>query len=75
MDAITKIEHHIGQNAEKQNILLMDLIKAFGTINRTILRNTLYKKCPLIQTILRIRRGRNNTTLQAKHKRGTEKTS
>ena len=45
----------------------MDLSKAFDTVNRTILWTSLYKAGLPIQTILHIRRGHIDTTLQAKH--------
>ena len=47
----------------------MDLIKAFGAVNRTILRTTLYKVGLPVQTILQIRRGHRKTKLQAKYNR------
>jgi len=62
-----KIEQYIDQREGKRNILLMYLSKAFDTVNRAILWNTLYKKGLPIKTILHIRRGRNQTILQAKH--------
>ena len=45
----------------------MDLSKAFDAVNRTILRTSLYKAGIPIQTILHIRRGHTNTTLQSKY--------
>ena len=45
----------------------MDLSKAFDTVNRTILWTALYKTGIPIQTILHIRRGHANTTLQSKY--------
>jgi len=62
-----KIEQYIEQGAGKQNVLLTDLSKAFGAVNRTILWNTLYKQGVPVQAILHIRRGHNKTILQAKH--------
>ena len=62
-----KIEQFIDQGEAKQNVLLMDLTKAFDAVNRTILWNTLYKQGVPIQTILHIRRGSNRAILQAKH--------
>lgn len=44
IDAIVKIEQYIGQNKDTQNILLMDLAKAFDAVSRKILWGTLYKK-------------------------------
>ena len=67
IDAIVKIEQYIEQNSTAKNILLMDLSKAFGAVNRTILWNTLYKQGVPVQAILHIRRGHNKTILQAKH--------
>jgi len=70
-----KIEQFIDQGEGKQNVLLMDLSKAFGDVNRTILWNTLYKQGVPIQTILNIKRGHNKTILQAKHNKQYGKTS
>ena len=47
----------------------MDIGKAFGAVHRTVLWTSLYKKGVPIQTIHRIRRGREKTTLQAKYNR------
>ena len=46
----------------------MDLTKAFGKVNRTLLWTTLYKKGLPIEMINRIRRGHKNTTLAPKLK-------
>ena len=43
-DAIQKIETHIQQETPGKCILLMDLGKACDTVNRTRLREPLYKK-------------------------------
>ena len=43
-DAIIKVEQYIEQADSKAKILLMGLPKAFGAINRTLLRANLYKK-------------------------------
>ena len=37
MDAITKIEHAIQTGPDSATIVLMDLSKAFGCVNRLIL--------------------------------------
>jgi len=67
IDAIVKIEQYIEHNSTTQNILLTGLSKAFDTVNRTILWETLYEKGIPIQAILQIRRGHIETTLQEKH--------
>jgi len=59
-----KIEQYIEQNSTAKNILLMDLSKAFGAVNRTILWTALYKEGIPEKTILHIRRGRSRTTQQ-----------
>ena len=41
IDAIMKIEQYIEDNSTTQNILLVDLIKAFGAVNRTVPWTTL----------------------------------
>jgi len=62
-----KVGQYLATRLKTPNILLMDLGKAFDTVNRTILCAALYKKGLPIQTIQHIRRGHNQTTLQAKH--------
>ena len=66
IDAIIKLEDYLENKTPNSNILLMDLTKAFDTINRTMLWTTLYRKGLPISTINRIRRRRKNTQLQAK---------
>ena len=46
----------------------MDLTKAFGEVNRTILRTALYKKGIPVEMITHIRRGHQNTRLTPKTK-------
>ena len=53
---------------KKTKILLMDLSKAFGTINRTLLWTTLYKKGIPEEMIRRVRRGHTGTRLAPKYK-------
>ena len=67
IDAIMKVEQYLTTKNNATNILLMDLSKAFDTVNRTILWTSLYKAGLPIQLILHIRRGHIETTLQAKH--------
>ena len=73
IDAILKIEQYIDQNNDTQNILQMDLAKAFCAISRNIPWATLQKKGLPIQMILHIKRGHNMTTLQAKRNKNMEK--
>ena len=68
IDAIIKVEQYIKQTDKKAKILLMDLSKAFDTINRTILWTTLYKKGIPEEMIRHIRRGHQGTTLAPKYK-------
>ena len=44
IDAIIKLEDQLQKSTKQSHIVLMDLTKAFGAINRTILRTALYKK-------------------------------
>ena len=66
IDAIIKIEHYIQNSDNQTKILLMDLSKAFDTVNRTQLWTTLYKKGLPIELITHLRRGHQNTKLVAK---------
>ena len=67
-DAIVKVEQYIHQAGNKAKILLMDLSKAFGAINRTLLWTTLYKKGLPEEMIKQIRRGHIGTRLAPKYK-------
>jgi len=67
LDTILKIEQYIQNGTKGEQILLMDLSKAFDTINRTQLWTTLYKKGIPLETITHIRKGHQNTMLRAKH--------
>merc|ERR1712105_7076 len=76
-DAIIKIEAYIAKSTQNTQIVLMDLTKAFGKVNRTILWTTLYKKGLPIDMITHIRRGHQNTQLlpKTKGKYGTATTN
>ena len=67
-DAIIKVEQYIQQTGNKAKILLMDLPKAFGAINRAILWTTLYKKGIPEEMIKHIRRRHIGTRLAPKYK-------
>jgi len=64
---IYKIEQYIQEGETDAQILLMDLSRAFDTINRTQLWTALYKKELPLGTIIQIREGRKNTKLCAEH--------
>jgi len=68
VDAILKIEEHIENATPDTSILLMDLTKAFDTVNRTLLWTALYRKGLPLKMIQNIRNGHQNTTLMAKDK-------
>ena len=63
-----RTELHLYTSAPDADVLLMDLPKAFGTVNRATSWTTLYKKELPIQMISRVRGGRKNTQLHAKSK-------
>ena len=67
-----ELEAHLTQATPETHIVLMDLAKAFGKVNRKLLRATLYKKELPIEMITHIRRGHKNTALapQLKNKYG-----
>ena len=67
-DAIIKVEQYIKYDGSNDKILLMDLSKAFGSINRTIRWATLYKKGLPEETIRHIRGGHTGTRLAPKYK-------
>jgi len=67
IDAIYKLEQYIQESNTASKILLLDLSKAFDTINRTQLWATLYKKGLPLETIAQIRQGHKNTKLCPKH--------
>jgi len=67
IDALYKVENYIQESNKDAQIILMGLTKAFGTINRTQLWTTLYKKGLLLENITQIRTGRQQTMLRAKH--------
>ena len=62
------MEHYIEQEDRNAKILLMDLPKAFGAINRTVIWTTLYKKGLPAEMIKHIRRGHQGTRLAPKYK-------
>ena len=66
IDTIGKIEAHIDQKSDKNHILLMDLSKAFGAINRTLLWAKLFTKGIPLEMIVRIRRGSRRIQLKEK---------
>ena len=55
-DAIIKVEQYIEQADIRAMVLLMDISKAFGAINRTLLWAALYKKGIPEETIRQIKR-------------------
>ena len=55
-DAIIKVGQYIGQADSKEKVLLMDISKASGAINSTLLWTTLYKKGLPGEMIRHIRR-------------------
>ena len=57
MGEIIKLEQYLIHGTEGFHILLMDMSKAFDTINRTQLRTVLYKKGIPVEMITHIRRG------------------
>ena len=61
------------KHRENAEIVLVDLSKAFDTINRTLLWTTLYKKGIPEEMIKHIRRGHTGTKLAPKYKRRYEK--
>ena len=65
-DAIQKVEEYINKATPDSHIILMDLSKAFDTINRPLLWTALYKKGIPIEMIKQIWRGHQNTQLMAK---------
>ena len=67
VDAIVKKNRSISRaKARHAHLLLMDLPKAFGAVDRTLLWETLEKKGRLIDIVLRIQRGRKHTQLMGK---------
>ena len=60
--AIIKLEHAIQTGPDSANIVLMGLSKAFGSVNRRILWETLYKTGLPIPTIKHIMHGHQSTT-------------
>ena len=68
LDAILKIEQYIQEGTKGDQIRLMDLSKAFDTINRTQLWTSLYKKGLPLETTTHIRKGHQETKLCVKHK-------
>ena len=66
--AIVKVEKYIENASRDAKILLMDLSKAVDTINRTLLRTTLYKKGIPIEMTNHIRQGHHGTKLPPKYK-------
>ena len=53
---------------ETKHIIMLDLSKSFGSVNRELSRAVIYKKGIPIQLIRRIRMGHGNTTLRPKAK-------
>ena len=70
IDAIIKIDQYVERPNREAKILLMDLAKAFGTINRTLLLATLYKKGLPAVMIKHIRRGNRGKKLSPTYKGG-----
>ena len=68
IDAIIKVEQCVENSNHDAGILLMDLSKAFGAINRTLLWETLYKEGIPIDMIKHIRQGHQDTRLAPKYK-------
>jgi len=68
IDAIIKVEQYVENANHGAEILLMDLSKAFGAINRTLLWETLYKEGIPIDMTKHIRQGRRDTKLAPKYK-------
>ena len=66
IDSIAKIEHAIQAGPDSATIVLMDLSKAIGCVNRLILWTTIYKTELPIPAIRHIKLGRRNTTLRSK---------
>ena len=62
------MEQYIKQAGNNAKILIMDLSKAFDTINRTLLWTTLYQKGIPEETIRHIRRRHTVTKLAPKYK-------
>ena len=66
IDALYKIENYIQESNKEAQILLMDLPKAFGAINRTQLCTTLYKRTTPRKHHPNTK-GHQQTMLRAKH--------
>ena len=67
-DAIIKVEQYIEQEDNNGKVLLMDLSKAFGAIDRTLLWTTLCKKGLPVEMIRHIQRGRKGAKLSPKYR-------
>ena len=66
IDAIGVTESYMGKPTDATNLLLMDLSRAFDTINRTIPWATWYKNGLPVEMILHIRRWHQNALLMTK---------
>ena len=69
IDAIIKLEQSIREGIENMAIILMDIAKAFGDVNRVLLWATLYKCGIPITAIQHIRGGLPKTILRHKENR------
>ena len=65
-DEIQKIEERINHATQDTHILLMDLSKAFGAVNRSLMWASLYEKGLPVSPIQQIWRGHQNAKLMAK---------
>ena len=68
--AIIKVEQYIEQEERKDKVLLMGPSEAFGTINRAMLWETLYKKGTPGEMIGRIGRGQQGTRMASEYNGG-----
>jgi len=67
-DAIIKLGSYLAAATKDAQIVLMDLAKAFGKVNRARLWTTLYKNGLPMEMIQRVRRGHQGTTILPKTK-------
>jgi len=66
IDAVIKLERAIQTGPFSAEIALVDLIKAFGSVNRQILWGTLFEIGLPMPLVKHIKEGRQNTTLRCK---------
>ena len=67
IDALRKIQDFLDTKSKEGLLVLLDLSKAFDTINRKLLWTALYRKGLPVQLIQTLRKGHENTKLRVKN--------